>query len=122
MNRKMVRECDGCGMAAHGRGCAGGKVGRRGMAARAPALAARGRALRQAACACSHATLSCHGPRLPQIRREPLGVVGLVTPWNYPLLMATVRGAGQGRCAGDPAIAASSCRHTVTEQIRLRCS
>lgn len=26
----------------------------------------------------------------PQVRREPLGVVGLVTPWNYPLLMATV--------------------------------
>jgi 1-pyrroline dehydrogenase len=23
------------------------------------------------------------------LRREPLGVVGLITPWNYPLLMAT---------------------------------
>lgn len=24
-------------------------------------------------------------------RRDPLGVVGLITPWNYPLLMAAVR-------------------------------
>jgi hypothetical protein len=24
------------------------------------------------------------------VRREPLGVVALITPWNYPLLMATV--------------------------------
>ena len=24
------------------------------------------------------------------VRREPLGVVGLVTPWNYPLLMSAV--------------------------------
>ena len=23
-----------------------------------------------------------------QIRREAIGVVGLITPWNYPLLMA----------------------------------
>ena len=22
------------------------------------------------------------------LRREPLGVVGLITPWNYPLMMA----------------------------------
>lgn len=29
------------------------------------------------------------------VRKEALGVVGLITPWNYPLLMATVRG-GQG--------------------------
>eukprot|EP00882_Tetradesmus_deserticola_P018780 GHRQ01020168.1.p1 GENE.GHRQ01020168.1~~GHRQ01020168.1.p1 ORF type:complete len:184 (-),score=44.05 GHRQ01020168.1:481-1032(-) len=28
-----------------------------------------------------------------KVRREPLGVVGLITPWNYPLLMATVRAA-----------------------------
>jgi betaine-aldehyde dehydrogenase len=27
-----------------------------------------------------------------KVRREPLGVVGLITPWNYPLLMATVSG------------------------------
>ncbi len=26
-----------------------------------------------------------------EVRREPLGVVALVTPWNYPLLMGTVR-------------------------------
>lgn len=26
-----------------------------------------------------------------RVRREPLGVVALITPWNYPLLMATVR-------------------------------
>ncbi len=25
-----------------------------------------------------------------KIRREPLGVVGLITPWNYPMLMAAV--------------------------------
>lgn len=25
------------------------------------------------------------------VRREPLGVVGLITPWNYPLLMAAWR-------------------------------
>ena len=25
-----------------------------------------------------------------KIRREPLGVVALVTPWNYPMLMAAV--------------------------------
>ena len=24
------------------------------------------------------------------VRREPLGVVALITPWNYPMLMATV--------------------------------
>lgn len=27
------------------------------------------------------------------VRREPLGVVALITPWNYPLLMATVSSA-----------------------------
>lgn len=26
-----------------------------------------------------------------EIRQEPLGVVALITPWNYPLLMAVVR-------------------------------
>lgn len=26
-----------------------------------------------------------------RVRKEALGVVGLITPWNYPLLMATVR-------------------------------
>ena len=24
------------------------------------------------------------------VRREPLGVIGLICPWNYPLLMSTV--------------------------------
>lgn len=28
-----------------------------------------------------------------KVRREPLGVVALITPWNYPLLMATVSAA-----------------------------
>lgn len=28
-------------------------------------------------------TMTCH------VLREPIGVVGLITPWNYPLLMAT---------------------------------
>lgn len=36
-----------------------------------------------------------------KVRREPLGVVGLVTPWNYPLLMATWKVA--------PALAAGCC-------------
>ena len=26
-----------------------------------------------------------------RVRREPLGVIVLITPWNYPLLMATMR-------------------------------
>ncbi|KAF8072370.1 ALDH10A8 [Scenedesmus sp. PABB004] len=36
-----------------------------------------------------------------RVRREPLGVVGLITPWNYPLLMATWKVA--------PALAAGNC-------------
>eukprot|EP00877_Chromochloris_zofingiensis_P013539 jgi/Chrzof1/8439/Cz03g10210.t1 len=36
-----------------------------------------------------------------KVRREPLGVVGLITPWNYPLLMATWKVA--------PALAAGNC-------------
>jgi betaine-aldehyde dehydrogenase len=35
------------------------------------------------------------------VRREPIGVVGQVTPWNYPLLMATWKIA--------PALAAGNC-------------
>jgi betaine-aldehyde dehydrogenase len=31
-----------------------------------------------------------------KVKREPLGVVGLITPWNYPLLMATVGGRRGG--------------------------
>ncbi len=29
-----------------------------------------------------------------KVKREPLGVVALITPWNYPLLMATVSASG----------------------------
>ncbi|DBA85159.1 TPA: hypothetical protein ACH3X2_005875 [Trebouxia sp. C0005] len=36
-----------------------------------------------------------------KIRREPLGVVGLITPWNYPMLMAAWKVA--------PALAAGNC-------------
>lgn len=36
-----------------------------------------------------------------RVRREPLGVVALITPWNYPLLMATWKVA--------PALAAGNC-------------
>ncbi|GFH19336.1 aldedh domain-containing protein [Haematococcus lacustris] len=36
-----------------------------------------------------------------KVRREPLGVVALITPWNYPLLMATWKVA--------PALAAGNC-------------
>lgn len=36
-----------------------------------------------------------------RVRREPLGVVALVTPWNYPLLMAAWKVA--------PALAAGCC-------------
>lgn len=47
-----------------------------------------------------------------RVRREALGVVGLITPWNYPLLMAAV-GAGilgwggveeEGGGAGQPSM------------------
>ncbi len=31
---------------------------------------------------------------LSMIRREPLGVVGAITPWNYPLLTAVFKAAG----------------------------
>ena len=34
------------------------------------------------------------------IRREPIGVVGQVTPWNYPLLMATWK-IGPALAAGN---------------------
>jgi len=37
------------------------------------------------------------------IRREPLGVVGQVTPWNYPLLMAIWK-IGPALAAGDPVV------------------
>ena len=30
--------------------------------------------------------------------KEPLGVVGLITPWNYPLLMSVWKVAPVGRC------------------------
>ena len=36
------------------------------------------------------------------IRREPLGVVGLITPWNYPMLMAAVScSTACARCSAD---------------------
>lgn len=35
------------------------------------------------------AALPLSATRRCALRREPLGVVGLVTPWNYPLLMVT---------------------------------
>ncbi|MEV5845444.1 aminobutyraldehyde dehydrogenase [Streptomyces sp. NPDC051985] len=42
--------------------------------------------------ACRALTTAASGDYAPDhlsvIRREPLGVVGIVTPWNYPLLMA----------------------------------
>jgi acyl-CoA reductase-like NAD-dependent aldehyde dehydrogenase len=45
---------------------------------------------------CAGAARVSHGPAAGEyangstswLRREPLGVVGLITPWNYPLLMA----------------------------------
>ena len=32
------------------------------------------------------------------LRREPLGAVALITPWNYPMLMATVRHSFSRAC------------------------
>lgn len=37
------------------------------------------------------------------LRREPLGVVGLITPWNYPLLMSTWKVA-PALAAGNAAV------------------
>lgn len=34
-------------------------------------------------------TLSSFGSVSTYTRREPIGVVGLIAPWNYPLMMAT---------------------------------
>jgi aldehyde dehydrogenase (NAD+)/phenylacetaldehyde dehydrogenase len=34
------------------------------------------------------ATLPVRGPYLAYTLREPIGVVGLITPWNFPLLLA----------------------------------
>jgi acyl-CoA reductase-like NAD-dependent aldehyde dehydrogenase len=40
--------------------------------------------------------------RLPTsyVRREPLGVVGSITPWNYPMMMATWE-SGPALAAGN---------------------
>lgn len=38
------------------------------------------------------------------VRKEPVGVVAAITPWNYPLLMATQKVAA--------ALAAGKSRHT----------
>ncbi len=45
-----------------------------------------------------------------RVRREPLGVVALITPWNYPLLMATVRSSGA--CLGCNAECNAGCNLT----------
>ena len=43
-------------------------------------------------------TASSEGPSPPQIVREPVGVVGMITPWNWPL--------NQIACKVAPALAA----------------
>lgn len=49
-----------------------------------------------------------------KVRREPLGVVALITPWNYPLLMATWKVA--------PALAAgNSCVLKPSEMASVTC-
>ncbi|HEY7728868.1 MAG TPA: aldehyde dehydrogenase family protein [Candidatus Eisenbacteria bacterium] len=47
------------------------------------------------------ATIPVSGPYLSYTIREPLGVVGCITPWNFPLLLAARKVA--------PALAAGNC-------------
>ena len=43
-------------------------------------------------------TIPVSKPGLDLTLREPIGVVGLIVPWNFPLLMASLEGrAGAGR-------------------------
>ena len=45
------------------------------------------------------------------VRREPLGVIGLICPWNYPLLMSTVSAASPGGiCQSCMCYACMTCR------------
>ena len=50
-----------------------------------------------------------------RIRREPIGVVGQVTPWNYPMMMASGRSVRRSR----PATPSSSSRATTTPETTL---
>jgi betaine-aldehyde dehydrogenase len=44
------------------------------------------------------------------IRREPIGVVGQVTPWNYPMMMATWKIA-PALAAGNTVVLKPATRH-----------
>ena len=60
---------------------------------------------------------------LSVILREPLGVIGVVTPWNYPLLMARLEdGAHPGRRQhpGPQAVGADPAHHAEVRRTRGR--
>ena len=48
-------------------------------------------------------TIPVRGPFLNYTLREPLGVVGAITPWNYPLLLAA-RKVAPALCAGNTVV------------------